>query len=113
MSARLVAADPPDRVYRLGRTRGSGRTGATPPRARSATATTTPWANIACSTPAAGASERSWETLARFRPDPAVLAEAIAADPRDAGFPGAAPGRVPRSWVQRRCLGTDGRDGHQ
>ena len=45
------------------------------------------------------------ETLARFRPDPAVLAEPIADDPRDAQWPALTAGRVPRAWVAGRRLG--------
>lgn len=46
------------------------------------------------------------ETLARFRPDPHVLAAEIAADPRDEGYPSSAPGRVSASWLERRSIGS-------
>jgi hypothetical protein len=46
------------------------------------------------------------ETLARFRPDPALLAEPITGDPRDAGYPARVAGLVPRAWAQGRRLGT-------
>jgi hypothetical protein len=46
------------------------------------------------------------ETLARFRPDPHVLAVEIAEDPRDAEFPSATPGHVPTSWTALRSIGT-------
>jgi hypothetical protein len=45
------------------------------------------------------------ETLARFRPDPHVLAVEIVGDPRDAEFPSARPGHVPASWTTLRCIG--------
>lgn len=46
------------------------------------------------------------ETLARFRPDPAVLAAEIEGDPRDDDYPTAAPGMVPRGWCRSRELGS-------
>ena len=46
------------------------------------------------------------ETLARFRPDPAVVAESIGEDPRDRGHATVPPGRVPRSWATDRRIGT-------
>jgi hypothetical protein len=108
MSARLVAVDPPDRVYRLGRRPDAWRW----PDWRHATAGTfgNRYDDPAGQYRVLYASGRRigafLETLARFRPDPAVLLESIAGDPRDAGFPAAPPGPVPRSWLQRRCLGS-------
>ncbi|MEV4418957.1 RES domain-containing protein [Patulibacter sp. NPDC049589] len=46
------------------------------------------------------------ETLARFRPDPHVLAVEIAPDPRDGDFPTAPAGQVPVTWVDGRAIGT-------
>jgi hypothetical protein len=46
------------------------------------------------------------ETLARFRADPALLAESIAGDPRDSGYPAPVAGLVPRAWARGRRLGT-------
>jgi hypothetical protein len=46
------------------------------------------------------------ETLARFRPDPAIIAAEIEGEPRDEQFATAAPGRVPASWLENRVLGT-------
>lgn len=46
------------------------------------------------------------ETLARFRPDPQVLAAEIAADPRDSDYPSSVPGRVPASWLDGRSIGS-------
>jgi len=45
------------------------------------------------------------ETLARYRPDPAVVAEEIAGDPRDALFPTRPAGVVPPRWLEERSLG--------
>lgn len=45
------------------------------------------------------------ETLARFRPDPAIAATEIARDPRDEGFPTAPPGQIPAKWLEERLLG--------
>ena len=46
------------------------------------------------------------ETLARFRPDPSIASAEIVGDPRDREFPTAPPGRVPRTWLDERLLGT-------
>lgn len=46
------------------------------------------------------------ETLARFRPDPAIVSAEILGDPRDAQFPTAPPGTVPARWLEARRLGT-------
>lgn len=46
------------------------------------------------------------ETLARFRPDPAIVAAAIESAPEDAEFETRPPGAVPRRWLEVRCLGT-------
>lgn len=46
------------------------------------------------------------ETLARFRPDPHVVAAAIAPDPRDGDHPTAPAGQVPVTWVEGRAIGT-------
>jgi hypothetical protein len=48
------------------------------------------------------------ETLARYRPDPAVIAAyaEIGGDERDEAFPTIAPGLVPAEWLERRCIGT-------
>jgi hypothetical protein len=46
------------------------------------------------------------ETLARFRPDPAIVAEQIAGDARDAEFETGPAGLVPSSWLADRALGT-------
>jgi RES domain len=51
------------------------------------------------------------ETLARFRPDPHVLAARIAADPRDEHFETTSPGTVPAAWLSARLLGTAHADG--
>jgi hypothetical protein len=45
------------------------------------------------------------ETLARFRPDPAVLAVEINGDPRDEAYETLAAGVVPASWLDDRTLG--------
>lgn len=47
------------------------------------------------------------ETLARFRPDPALVAELaeIAGDPRDRRFQTAPAGAVPPGWLRRRRVG--------
>jgi hypothetical protein len=47
------------------------------------------------------------ETLARFRPDPALVAELaeIAGDPRDRRYMTAPAGSVPVSWLRRRRVG--------
>jgi hypothetical protein len=45
------------------------------------------------------------ETLARFRPDPHVLAAAIAADPRDGDYPTSPAGRIPAGWLAGRSVG--------
>ncbi|MGZ8648940.1 MAG: RES domain-containing protein [Solirubrobacteraceae bacterium] len=47
------------------------------------------------------------ETLARFRPDPALVAAQaeIAGDPRDARFETAAAGTIPAGWLRRRRVG--------
>lgn len=46
------------------------------------------------------------ETLARFRPDPAILAEPIEEDAADGPYPTSQPGTVPASWLTRRAMGT-------
>jgi len=46
------------------------------------------------------------ETLARFRPDPAIAAVQIEGDERDKDFPTVAAGTVPRTWLDQRVLGT-------
>jgi hypothetical protein len=46
------------------------------------------------------------ETLARFRPDPAIVAVEIDGDPRDAAYETLAAGVVPASWLENRTLGT-------
>lgn len=46
------------------------------------------------------------ETLARFRPDPAIVLAEIADDPRDETFRTAPAGIVPSSWLDARLLGT-------
>ena len=46
------------------------------------------------------------ETLARFRPDPAILAEPITEDPADELYPTTAPGVIPADWLTRRAMGT-------
>lgn len=46
------------------------------------------------------------ETLARFRPDPEIVAAQIADDPRDARFPTVSAGTVPAEWLEARKLGT-------
>ena len=46
------------------------------------------------------------ETLARFRPDPAIARTEIAGDPRDQDFPTALAGQVPVGWLEERLLGT-------
>lgn len=51
------------------------------------------------------------ETLARFRPDPHVLAAEIVGDPCDSGYPSSAPGLVPMSWLQGRAIGSATIDG--
>lgn len=47
------------------------------------------------------------ETLARFRPDPALVAELaeIAADPRDRRYATAPAGAIPAGWLRRRRVG--------
>ncbi len=45
------------------------------------------------------------ETLARFRPDPAILAVGFESDARDDAFPTMAPGTVPRAWLAKRRMG--------
>jgi hypothetical protein len=53
------------------------------------------------------------ETLARYRPDPAVIAAyaEIASDEQDEAFPTIAPGLVPAEWLERRCIGSATHDG--
>ncbi|MGH8929264.1 MAG: hypothetical protein ACRDZO_01155 [Egibacteraceae bacterium] len=53
------------------------------------------------------------ETLARYRPDPAVIAAdaEIAGDEPDEAFPTIAPGLVPAEWLERRCIRTASYDG--
>lgn len=46
------------------------------------------------------------ETLARFRPDPAILAEPIEAGPADNLYATNQPGTVPADWLTRRAMGT-------
>ncbi|MPZ53766.1 MAG: hypothetical protein GEU79_13720 [Acidimicrobiia bacterium] len=46
------------------------------------------------------------ETLARFRPEPAILAEPIASDPTDELYPTNAPGVIPAAWLRKRAMGT-------
>jgi hypothetical protein len=46
------------------------------------------------------------ETLARFRPDPAIIAVEIDGDPRDTTYETLAAGVVPASWLENRALGT-------
>lgn len=46
------------------------------------------------------------ETLARFRPDPAIVGAKATPDPRDADFPTTPPGGVPARWLEERLLGT-------
>lgn len=46
------------------------------------------------------------ETLARFRPDPAIAAEEISGDPRDSEFVTNPAGLVPIGWLEDRALGT-------
>ena len=45
------------------------------------------------------------ETLARFRPDPAIAAEQISGDPRDQEFGTGPAGAVPARWLEGRVLG--------
>ena len=47
------------------------------------------------------------ETLARFRPDPALVAglAEIAGDPRDARYETAPAGAIPAGWLRRRRVG--------
>lgn len=53
------------------------------------------------------------EVLAQFRPDPMVIHDttAISADKRDGVYPAVASGVLPRSWLERRRLGTANLDG--
>lgn len=46
------------------------------------------------------------ETLARFRPDPAILAVEIEGDPRDVTYETLTAGVVPASWLENRALST-------
>ena len=46
------------------------------------------------------------ETLARFRPDPSILAESIASDPADDRYPTNLPGVVSTAWLRKRAMGT-------
>lgn len=46
------------------------------------------------------------ETLAPFRPDPAILAEPIATDAADDLYPTNPPGVVPAGWLTKRAMGT-------
>jgi hypothetical protein len=47
------------------------------------------------------------ETLARFRPDPAVLAAEVGSDPRDVAFETNAPGTLDAErWLAGRAMGT-------
>jgi hypothetical protein len=46
------------------------------------------------------------ETLARFRPDPAIVAEPIETDPADEPYPTNPPGVVPASWLRSRAVGS-------
>ena len=43
---------------------------------------------------------------ARFRPDPAIAAQHIEADPLDEVYPTNQPGAVPTTWLNRRAMGT-------
>ena len=45
------------------------------------------------------------ETLARFRADPAIAAERIVGDPRDAAHEAVPAGVVPGQWLESRVLG--------
>jgi hypothetical protein len=45
------------------------------------------------------------ETLARFRPDPAIVAEQVSGDPRDQAFGTGPAGVVPARWLESRVLG--------
>lgn len=46
------------------------------------------------------------ETLARFRPDPTILAARIESDPTDELHPTNPPGAVPAAWLTKRVMGT-------
>lgn len=46
------------------------------------------------------------ETLARFRPDPAIVSAEIEDDPRDVHYPTLPAGTVPAKWLDMRRLGT-------
>lgn len=46
------------------------------------------------------------ETLARFRPDPAILAVEIEGDPRDETHETLTAGVIPASWLENRALST-------
>jgi hypothetical protein len=52
------------------------------------------------------------ETLARFRPDPAIAAEQIAGDARDSEFATRPAGLIPVSWLEDRSAGDGSQRAH-
>lgn len=91
MSAQLRAAELPDVVHRLGRHPDAWAW--------------TDWTH-------AGPDGTFLETLARFRPDPAILAEEITPDVLDAKFETSLPGALDiERWLAVRAMGTAGLEG--